>query len=37
MKTQTYTTNTQKIEGVDNEARLNEGNGSDVRGCEATA
>lgn len=35
MKTQIYTTNTQINKGGDNEARLNEGNGSDVRGCVA--
>jgi hypothetical protein len=37
MKSQIYTTNTQITKGIDNEARLNEGNGSDVCGCEAKA
>ena len=37
MKPQTYTTSTQINKGIDNEARLNEGNGSDVCGCEAKA
>jgi hypothetical protein len=37
MKTQIYTTNTQINKGVDTEARLNEGIGIDVCGCEAQA